>query len=212
MRYIGCSHDRHFHHLYQSRDRRIFTTDDVTFVETDVQIPDFSGNMELELAGLHDITPQDKEIVDAYSERDNKVDWEQRALTRIDPDPQDAVSLPSATLDDPHQLDQQCRVSPSKLVLTDDDDAATDPESVFGLYGYSFSLPSSSTSYASCYDAGGDPESFARGRPTLGDFNCRWGCWRGCITLCPNTLSCAFFGCRIRSLFLCAPWWRWRGC
>ena len=41
MRYIGCSHDQHFHKLYRSRDRRIFTTDDVTFVETDVEIPAF---------------------------------------------------------------------------------------------------------------------------------------------------------------------------
>ena len=34
--YIRCSPDRHFHHLYQSRNRRIFTTDHVTFVETDI--------------------------------------------------------------------------------------------------------------------------------------------------------------------------------
>ena len=42
MRYLGCSHDPHFHHLYRSRDRRVFTSDDVTFVESDVQLPDFS--------------------------------------------------------------------------------------------------------------------------------------------------------------------------
>ena len=147
------------------------TTDDVTFVETDVQIPDYSGNMELELAGLHDITPQDREIVDAYSERDNEVDWEQRALTHIDTEPQDAVSTSSVTLNDPHQLDQQHSFSPSKVAITDGDDAATDPESVFRLsslmfwtmlFGHSFLLPPSSTSYAPCYDdAGGDPESFA---------------------------------------------------
>ena len=129
--------------------------------------------MELELAGLHDITPQGKEIVDAYSERDNKVDWEQRVLTHIDPEPQE-VSTNTVTLDDTHQQNQQHRLSPSKVALTDDgDDAATDSESVFRLYGQSFLLPSTLTTYASCYDAGGDPESFARGRPTLGNFNCR---------------------------------------
>jgi hypothetical protein len=50
MRNLGFSHDPNFHHLYRARDRRIFTTDDVTFVETDIQLPDYSGNMELELA------------------------------------------------------------------------------------------------------------------------------------------------------------------
>jgi hypothetical protein len=56
MRYLGCSHDPHFHHLYRACDRRVFNTDDVTFVETDIQLPDFSGNMEIELAGLQRLT------------------------------------------------------------------------------------------------------------------------------------------------------------
>ena len=43
MRYLGFSHNPSFHHLYRSRDRRVFTTDNVTFVETDIQLPDFSG-------------------------------------------------------------------------------------------------------------------------------------------------------------------------
>jgi hypothetical protein len=34
MRNRCCSHDSHFHHLYRAHDRRVFTTDDVTFVET----------------------------------------------------------------------------------------------------------------------------------------------------------------------------------
>ena len=55
-------------------DRRVLTTDDVTYIESDVQIPDYSRNMELELAGMQDITAEDKIIVDANSERDNKVD------------------------------------------------------------------------------------------------------------------------------------------
>jgi hypothetical protein len=40
MRYLGYSHDTHFHHLYRVHDRRVFTTDDVTFVETDIQLPE----------------------------------------------------------------------------------------------------------------------------------------------------------------------------
>lgn len=74
MRYIGCSHDPHFHYLYRARDRRVFTTDDVTFVETDIQLPDYSGNMEIELAGLQPVTADEERIVDAHAERDNEVD------------------------------------------------------------------------------------------------------------------------------------------
>ena len=59
MRYLGFSHEPHFHHLYRARDRRFFTTD-VTFVETNIQLPDYSGNMEIELAGLQDITPEER--------------------------------------------------------------------------------------------------------------------------------------------------------
>jgi hypothetical protein len=57
MRYLGCSsHDSHFHHLYRAHDRRVFATDDVTFVEMDIQLPDHSANMEIELAGLQRLT------------------------------------------------------------------------------------------------------------------------------------------------------------
>jgi hypothetical protein len=74
MRYLGCSHDSHFHHLYRAHDRRVFTTDDVTFVETDIQLPDYSGNMEIELAGLQRLTEEEQRLVDAHAERDDEVD------------------------------------------------------------------------------------------------------------------------------------------
>ena len=75
-RYLGCSHDPNFHHLYRARDRRIFTTDDVTFVESDIQLPDYSGNLEIELEGVQDISDEDKQVVDSYADRDDEVDWE----------------------------------------------------------------------------------------------------------------------------------------
>jgi hypothetical protein len=48
MRYLGCSHDSHFHHLYRAHDVAS------SLPTTDIQHPDYSGNMEIELAGLHD--------------------------------------------------------------------------------------------------------------------------------------------------------------
>jgi hypothetical protein len=77
MRYLGCSHDSHFHHLYCAHDRRVFTTDDVTFVETDIQLPDYSGNMEIELAGQQRLTEDEQRQVDAHAERDDEVNWDQ---------------------------------------------------------------------------------------------------------------------------------------
>ena len=88
MRYLGCSHDSHFHHLYRARDRRVFTTDDVTFVETDIQLPDYSGNMEIELAGLQRITEDEQRLVDEHAERDDEVDWEQLQLDHITEHPE----------------------------------------------------------------------------------------------------------------------------
>ena len=82
MRYLGCSHDPHFHHLYRARDRRIFTTYDVTFVESDILLPDYSGNLEIELEGLQDILDEDKQVVNCYADLDDEVDWEQRSLTQ----------------------------------------------------------------------------------------------------------------------------------
>lgn len=61
------------YYLYQSCNRRVFTTNDVAFVETNVSIPDYSGNTELQLAGLHDNTQQNKEMW-MPSERHNNVD------------------------------------------------------------------------------------------------------------------------------------------
>ena len=45
MRYLGFSPNPTFHHLYWSRDRRVFTTKGVTFVVTDIQVPDCSENV-----------------------------------------------------------------------------------------------------------------------------------------------------------------------
>jgi hypothetical protein len=73
----------HFHHLYRAHDRRVFTTDDVTFVETDIQLPDYSGNMEIELAGLQRLTEDEQRLVDAHAERDDEVDWDQLQLANI---------------------------------------------------------------------------------------------------------------------------------
>ena len=96
MRYLGFSYDPHFHHLYRACDSRVFTTDYVTFGESDIQLPDYSGNLELELAGLQDISDDDKRVVD----------WEQLSLTRIDTDastvnttPPPTTNLPDATSD-----------------------------------------------------------------------------------------------------------------
>jgi hypothetical protein len=86
MRYLGCSHDSHFHHLYRAHDRRVFTTDDVTFVETDIQLPDNSGNIKIELTGLQRLTEDEQRLVDAHAERDDEVDWEQLQLASI-PEP-----------------------------------------------------------------------------------------------------------------------------
>ena len=72
MRYLGFSHDPSFYHLYRSRDWRVFATYIVTFVETDIQLPVFSGNMEYELAGLQNVTDEEQRLID----RDNEVDWE----------------------------------------------------------------------------------------------------------------------------------------
>jgi hypothetical protein len=83
MRYLSCSHDSHFHHLYGAHDRRVFTTDDVTFVETDIQLPDYFGNMEIELAGLQRLTEDEQRLVDAHAERDDEVDWDQLQLSDI---------------------------------------------------------------------------------------------------------------------------------
>jgi hypothetical protein len=83
MRYLGCSHDSHFHHLYCAHDRRVFTTDDVTFVETDIQLPDYSGNMEIELAGQQRLTEDEQRQVDAHAERDDEVNWDQLQLANI---------------------------------------------------------------------------------------------------------------------------------
>jgi hypothetical protein len=86
MRNLGCSHDPHFHHLYRARDRRVFTTDDVTFVETDIELPDYSGNMEIELLGLGRLTEDEQRLVDAHAERDDEADWDQLQLANI-PEP-----------------------------------------------------------------------------------------------------------------------------
>ena len=73
-----------FCYLYRAHDHRVFTIDDVTFVETDLQLPEFSGNMEMELSGLQDIDSEDKALVDANAVRDNEVNWDQLALSKID--------------------------------------------------------------------------------------------------------------------------------
>jgi hypothetical protein len=80
MRYLRCSHDSHFHHLCRAHDRRVFTTDDVTFVETDIQLPDYSGNMEIELLGLRRLMEDEQRLVDSHAERDDEVDWDQLQL------------------------------------------------------------------------------------------------------------------------------------
>jgi hypothetical protein len=83
MRYLGFSHDPNFHHImYRARDRRVFTTDDVSFVETDIQLPDYI--LELELAGLLSVTAEDGLLIDAHAERDDEVDGEQLSLDRFD--------------------------------------------------------------------------------------------------------------------------------
>jgi hypothetical protein len=58
----------HFHHLYRARDRRVFTTDDVTFVKTDIHLPDYSGNVEIELlGGLPRLTEDEQRLVDSHA-------------------------------------------------------------------------------------------------------------------------------------------------
>ena len=66
IRYLRFSHEPHFYHLYRDRDSRVFTTNDVTFVESDIQLP--------ELAGLQDISDDDKRVVDVHADRDDEVD------------------------------------------------------------------------------------------------------------------------------------------
>jgi hypothetical protein len=76
MRYLGCSHDSHFHYLYRTRDRRVITTEVITFVETDIELPDYSGNMEIEIAGLQIVTAEEECLINAHAERYDEVDWE----------------------------------------------------------------------------------------------------------------------------------------
>ena len=111
MRYLGFSHSPNFHHIYRVRDRRIFTSDDVTFVETDIKLPEFSGNMELELAGLQDVTGEEKELIDATAERDDEVDWEQQSLFHIDDTDMSRVKAG----DKPIDVDSACCEKPLPL-------------------------------------------------------------------------------------------------
>jgi hypothetical protein len=99
MRYLGFSHDPNFHHLYRARDRRVFTTDDVTFVETDIQLPEYSGNMEIELAGLLPVTAEEERLIDAHAERDDEVNWDQLSLDSIHQQYAEADDTPLTSLD-----------------------------------------------------------------------------------------------------------------
>ena len=82
---LSISHGRLRHlHGMTPHDRRVFTTADVTFEETDIHIPNYSENMEIELVGLQDLTAEERQLVDAHADRDDEVDCEQRALSRID--------------------------------------------------------------------------------------------------------------------------------
>jgi hypothetical protein len=83
--------------MYRARDRRVFTTDDVSFVETDIQLPDYI--LELELAGLLSVTAEDGLLIDAHAERDDEVDGEQLSLDRFDDQYTQASGTPPFQLD-----------------------------------------------------------------------------------------------------------------
>ena len=144
MRYLGFFHDPHFHHFYRARNRRVFTTDDVIFVETDIQLPNYSGYMEIELTGLQGLTPEERQLVDAHADRDDEVDWEQRALSHIDETIQvreSTSSLPSsqASVAEGGVLKDTLNDSSTPTLLPkpsplSDDDGLTDSESVFQLH------------------------------------------------------------------------------
>ena len=50
----------------------MFTTDNVTIVETDIQLPYFFGNKELELTGLENITDGAHRLVHLHAEGDDE--------------------------------------------------------------------------------------------------------------------------------------------
>jgi hypothetical protein len=79
--------------------RRVFTTDDVTFVETDIQLPDLLRNLEIELAGLLPVTAEEERLIDAHAERDDEVNWDQLSLDSIHQQYAEADDTPLTSLD-----------------------------------------------------------------------------------------------------------------
>ena len=116
-----------------------FDTDDVTFVEFDIQLPNYSGNKELELAGLQDISDDDKRVVDAHADHDDEVDWEQLLLTHVDNcvSPVDTTPRPTTSLPDPASDSSAAQAVGGKPGAPPDDAEMTDSESIFQLCAYS---------------------------------------------------------------------------
>ena len=125
-------------------------------------LPDFSGNVEIELTGLQDITSEDKELVDAHAERYNEVDCEQLSLSHIDEVPPSADPSPSQISKDtmPSHSPEELSSFPAKSSPSKSDDGLTDCESVSHLYFSSLhatSLPGhesavgTSQSYYACF-------------------------------------------------------------
>ena len=109
-------------------------------MEIDIKLPGYLGNMEIELAGLQDITPEERQPVDAHANRDDEVNWEQRALSSIDetiPVRESTSSTPStqASIAEAIVLEDTLNDSSTPTLLPkppplSDDDGLTDCESV----------------------------------------------------------------------------------
>jgi hypothetical protein len=88
MRFLGMAphDDVTFNHVYRPRDRRHFTSDEVDFVETDLQLPAYAADMTAEFRLLEEnLDPQAiDERVDAQSIIDADEDYVERRVP-VDP-------------------------------------------------------------------------------------------------------------------------------
>ena len=69
-------------------------------METDIQLPYYSGNMEIELAGLLPGTAEEERLIDVHAEHDDdEVDRNQLSRDRIDQQYAEADDIPLTSLD-----------------------------------------------------------------------------------------------------------------
>ena len=78
VRYLGpVEYSSKFHNFLRLSDGRVFTSDVFTMIETDMQDQSFHGNMAEEMAGLKNLTVDQKAIVDSHADRESDQSWEE---------------------------------------------------------------------------------------------------------------------------------------